>query len=84
MSVWLYLALIIATLDILIVIACSCAVLKQRRKNEELVNAITSYQRGDMDPWDARYEKRSKAMRRHGYTFNRKYHEDPWEVGVPR
>lgn len=79
-----YFALTLLVVDVLLLGIIWHRMRKQRREDNATVDAIVSYQRGDLDPWDPRYLYRAKQSKRHGYTFNRKYHEDPWEVGVPK
>lgn len=55
-----------------------------KREDRMRVDAIVSYHRGDLEPWDPRFEAHHKTHKRHGYTFNNKYHEDPWDIDVSR
>lgn len=84
MLVQAYFALTLLVVDVLLLGIIWHRMCKQRREDAATVDAIVSYQRGDLDPWDPRYFDRAKQSKRHGYTFNRKYYEDPWEVGVPK
>ena len=75
---------VVSILNIILIVSSVVRYRKMRKKDERHVDGIVRYQRGDLDPWDSRFLEQSKARKRTGYTFDSRYHEDPWEVGVPR
>lgn len=55
-----------------------------KKEDDEHVSRIIRYQLGDLDPWDPAFERQHSQMRRHGYKFDKRYHEDPWDIGGER
>ena len=70
-----------SVIAITLAVALTIRYFQVKHAAENQVADILSYQRGDMDPWDPKFLDEKKKRKRHGYTFDARYHEDPWDIG---